>query len=76
MGQHDPSSSTAAGPPKEPRGTRAEAMPPGTPDWVTMDLVRETVRVWQPYYSEPISFDGAVTILTRVGRLFAVLSER
>jgi hypothetical protein len=61
---------------KTPRGIRAEAMPPGTPSWITMDLVRETVRVWQPYYSTPISLDDAVTILTRVGQLFSVLSEK
>jgi hypothetical protein len=54
----------------------AEALPPGTPDWITMELVRETVRVWQPFYSEPISLDEAVTILGRVGRLFSLLSER
>jgi hypothetical protein len=41
-----------------------------------MDLIRETVRVWQPYYSTPISLDDAVTILSRVGQLFSVLSEK
>ena len=51
-------------------------MPPGTPDWVTMVLVRETVRVWQPYYPTPISLDDAVTILRRVGQLFGVLSGK
>jgi hypothetical protein len=55
---------------------RADALPPGTPQWITMDLVRETIRVWQPYYSAPISLDDAVTILSRIGQLFSVLSEK
>jgi hypothetical protein len=61
---------------RPPRGGRAELLPPGTPPWITMDLIRETVRVWQPYYSTPISLDDAVTILSRVGQLFSVLSEK
>jgi hypothetical protein len=71
MGQIHPTSGT----PRTPRD-RADAMPAGTPDWVTMDLVRETVRVWQPYYATPISLDEAVTILRRVGQLFGVLSGK
>jgi hypothetical protein len=51
-------------------------MPPGTPDWIRMDLVRETVRVWQPYYATPISLDDAVTMLRRVGQMFSVLSGK
>jgi hypothetical protein len=51
-------------------------LPPGTPDWISMDLVHETVRVWQPYYPTPLSMDDAVAILRRVGHLFSVLSEK
>ncbi len=76
MGSHLPPSSKPVRTSKTPRVARAEAMPPGTPSWITMDLVRETVRVWQPHYSTPLSLDDAVTILTRVGQLFSVLSEK
>jgi hypothetical protein len=55
---------------------RADILPPGTPKWITMDLVRRTVEVWQPHYSEPISIEEAVAILTRMGQLFTVLSEK
>ena len=55
---------------------RAEALPPGTPAWITMELVRETIEVWSPFYKSPISFDEAVTILRDIGQLFDCLSRR
>ena len=66
----------AAGKHKTFNSPRADPLPPGTPKWITMDLVRETIRVWQPYYSAPISLDDAVTILSRMGQLFNILSEK
>ena len=56
--------------------TRAEALPPGTPPWVTMKLIRETIEVWSPLYKSPISVDEAVTILRGIGQLFDCLSRR
>jgi hypothetical protein len=63
---------------KSPTAIRTDraGLPPGTPEWITLALVHETVRVWQPFYSAPISLDEAVTILRRVGQLFSVLSEK
>ena len=58
------------------RATRADLLPPGTPKWITMDLVKKTIEVWQPHYEQKISLDDAVTILTRVGQLFSVLLEK
>lgn len=61
--------------PQPPRGARAEALPANTPAWVTLPLIQRTSRVWQPYYEKQLTLDDAVTILTRVGRLFEVLSR-
>jgi hypothetical protein len=47
----------------------------GWPLWVTPELVRETIRVWQPYYTEPLSEADAASILLNVGRLAAVLQQ-
>lgn len=48
-------------------------MPPATPDWIDEDLVKETIRVWQPYYSGPLTPEDAVEILLNVGQLFGAL---
>ena len=57
-----------------PRAARADALPPGTPAWITPKLVQSTLETWQPFYKEPLTLDDAVTILISVGRLFEVLS--
>jgi hypothetical protein len=54
---------------------RADALPPGTPAWITPELVQRTIRVWQPFYPSSLTPDDAVTILGSVGRLFQVLSR-
>ncbi len=46
----------------------------GLPEWITPELIADTVRVWQPYYAEPLTAKDAVGILMAVGNLFAVLS--
>jgi hypothetical protein len=52
--------------------TRAEAVPA----WVTDDLIRKTLAVWQPYYKFTLTTDDAVGIILRVGMLMNVLSRR
>jgi hypothetical protein len=59
----------------QPRGPRADALPPGTPKWISPKLVRQTIETWQPFYEKPLTLDDAVTILIRVGRLFEILSR-
>lgn len=54
---------------------RADALPPGTPAWITPELVQRTIRVWQPFYPSSLTLDDAVTILSSVGRLFQILSR-
>ena len=50
-------------------------VPDGTPEWITPELIRETIATWQPFYSDSLTPEDAVTMLTSVGRLFAVLSR-
>lgn len=54
----------------------ALSVPPGTPNWITSDLIEATVRVWQPFYNEPITSEVAVEMLIRVGQLFGALSPK
>lgn len=50
-------------------------LPPGTPEWITVELVRMTLKVWQKHYKEPLSTQDAVTILLNAGQLFGVLAR-
>ena len=45
------------------------------PKWITPERISETIRVWQPYYSERLTEDDAVEMLVNVGRLGDVLLE-
>ena len=46
----------------------------GIPPWITPELIADTVRTWQRYYTEPLTAKDAVGILVGVGNLFASLS--
>lgn len=48
-------------------------LPPGTPNWVTQELVEHTLAVWQPRYPSPLSIEDAVCILTGADRLLRTL---
>lgn len=50
-------------------------VPAGTPDWITRELIAETIRVWQPYYADVITPEEAVTMIQNVGRLYQALSS-
>lgn len=52
-----------------------EKLPPGTPAWITLDLVRLTLKVWQKHYTKPLSIQDAVTIVLSAERLFGVLAR-
>ena len=58
----------------DPDAATARAVPVGLPAWITADLIAETLRVWQPYYSEPLTPEDAIGILLNVGGLFSALS--
>ncbi len=49
------------------------AVPPGTPSWITRDLIDKTISVWQRFYSARLTAADAVEMLISVGNLFGVL---
>lgn len=54
---------------------RKTALPPGTPDWVTPELLANTIDVWQPYHAESLTPDAALAILLRMGEVLSILVE-
>lgn len=56
-------------------GDEAITVPAGTPDWITPDLIRRTIKVWQPYYEQVLTPEEAVTMIQNVGRLFSAISS-
>ena len=71
---HDPAHESA-----QPRGSNAVppplSVPPGSPRWVTLDVIRRTIEVWQPYYRERLTADDAVAMIRNVTELFRVLAR-
>lgn len=57
------------------RESACAAVPPGTPEWITPELIRLTLKVWQPYYAERLTPDDAVIIVQNAGQLFGLLSR-
>lgn len=45
------------------------------PDWVTRDLLEETIAVWQPYYNGCLTDRDAIEILTSIGLLMDALGD-
>jgi hypothetical protein len=56
--------------------TKRIVVPPGLPEWVTSDLIEETMRVWQPFYPTPLTVDEGIGIILSASRLLEVLSIR
>ncbi len=48
-------------------------VPPGTPAWITPELLLKTIRVWSPRYRENLTSERAVAILLNAGKLFDAL---
>ena len=67
--QRRPSKADAPVAPIEP-----VVVPPGTPNWITVDLLRLTLKVWQKHYNKPLSTQDAVTIILNAGELFGILA--
>ena len=47
----------------------------GGPDWLTPELLAETLRVWQPYYDAPLTENDALAIVANVAGLLDALEE-
>ena len=58
----------------DPDAATARGVPGGLPAWITVDLIAETLHVWQPYYAQPLTPEDAIGILLNVGGLFTALS--
>jgi len=56
-------------------GAQPGIVPAGTPDWITPELVEQTIRVWQPFYQTLLTPEDAVTMILNVGRLFQAFSS-
>jgi hypothetical protein len=54
---------------------RSDLVPPGAPDWITGELLAETIRVWQPDYEKTLTTEDALEILLNVGNLLDILEE-
>ncbi len=50
-------------------------LPPGTPLWVSIELIELTKKVWEPRYGKPLSVEEAITIVLNAGRLFELLKR-
>jgi hypothetical protein len=51
-------------------------VPPGTPSWVTAELIERTQKIWGKRSGKAIGPDEALGMILRVGNLFDVLSGR
>jgi hypothetical protein len=50
-------------------------VPDGAPDWITNELLVETLETWQPYYDGSLTVEDALEILIGVTKLFEFIHE-
>ncbi len=50
-------------------------VPAGSPSWVTEELVEQTLKTWQPYYSHQLIESDALEMIMGVDQLFGVVSR-
>jgi len=43
------------------------------PDWITDELIADTISTWQPYYEATLTEQDAIEMLVNVGRLYDLL---
>jgi hypothetical protein len=48
-------------------------VPAGSPPWVTVDHIRETIEVWQPYSRTRLRAEDALEILVNVRQLLELM---
>lgn len=56
-------------------GERSFSVPAGASGWVTVELLEQTRRVWQPYYREPLNELDLLEMILGVGRMLDLLSQ-
>ncbi len=52
------------------------AISAGLPAWITPELIKATMEVWQPYYRDELTDLDAIEILQSTSRLFEVITAR
>ena len=50
-------------------------VPAGAPDWITADLIADTLDTWQPHFPEALTVDDALEILLDAARLIDFLES-
>lgn len=48
-------------------------VPVGAPDWVTPQLIQDTLDTWNSHYAEALKPEDALEILINVNNLFQVI---
>lgn len=61
-------------PPKAEPAAEDVRVPSGAPSWVTPELLAHTLRVWQPFYANPLTPEDALAMIQAAGGLIEVLS--
>ena len=56
--------------------SKPQRVPAGAPAWISAELIEETLRVWQPYYANPLTVEDALDIMQAAGQLVEVLSSK
>lgn len=52
------------------------SIPPGTSNWITDELIRNTIETWQPYSEQEVDSEAATAILINVGELLDLPMEQ
>lgn len=55
--------------------TAIPVVPSGAPAWVTPELIRKTLDVWQPYYEEELIPEDALAIIMGTTQLLDSLAQ-
>lgn len=50
-----------------------QSVPPGTPQWISRELIDKTIAVWQRFYAAPLTAQDAVEMLLNVGQFFRAI---
>ena len=58
-----------------PKGERSPLSIQGLPDWITPELIAETLDVWQPHYDKQLTDGDAIEILLGVAALLDVIGD-
>ena len=43
------------------------------PDWISEELIRKTVEIWQPYYPDQLTRNDAIAIIKNAGSVIDCL---